>query len=244
MAQTYGPRIITDDLVCSFDGRLNKCYPGSGTTLFNMGSSNANFTLNGATVDSNGDLVLAGQGTADGVTHGDNIAVDWSLTNLQNYTGGVTYEIWINPGIAGRRALFYGSDTINHLEIYGDEATVRTEARYENGYSFGATGLGGGFPVGEWTLLTIVFAPHDTIRPVYWYINGVLEYTKTNFHSGTTGTGEGFYFSNIGRSTGNTSYLYAKSFLGKLNCFRVYGKSFNANEVMLNYNAVKRRFGK
>lgn len=243
MAQNYGPRIITDGLVAHFDAKLKSCYPGAGTIMKNLGAIDADFTLNGATVDSNGDILLAGQGETDGSPAGDNISVS-ATTNVQNYDEGVTYEIWINPDIAGRRALFFGAATINHLEIYGNAPTVRTEAKNQNGYSFGASLTGtDGFTVGKWTLLTIVFSPDDATRPVYWYIDGVLAYTHANFYSGTSGSGEDFSFSAIGKATGNSSYAYAKSFSGKLNCFKMYSRALSGSEVSQNFKTTKGRFG-
>jgi hypothetical protein len=71
----------------------------------------------------------------------------------------------------------------------------------------------------------------------------VLFYTHANFYSGTGGLLEDFYFTAIGRATGNASYLYAKSWSGKVDCFKIYDKSLTQPEILRNFNSLKNRFG-
>jgi hypothetical protein len=92
-------------------------------------------------------------------------------------------------------------------------------------------------------MLNIAWDPEGATRAVKWYKNGTLFHTHPNFYSGTAGTSEDFYFTEIGRATGTGTYLYAKSWSGLLNGFKVYGKSLTASEIAQNYNAQKSRFG-
>ena len=47
---------------------------------------------------------------------------------------------------------------------------------------------------------------------------------------------EYFSFSSIGRSTGNTSYFYAKSFHGKIQDVRIYNRVLTDEEIKILYN--------
>jgi len=243
----FGPDIVTDSLELLLDADSSRCYPGTGTSLTDLSKlAPGNFALSGATV-SNGHFSFSGQGETDGDPQGDQITLsDTSAVNVQSFNdNGVTYEIWLNPDVNERRSLFFGSGTINHLEIYcgSSGGSVRTEARYQNGYSFGANAPTGGFPINTWTQLDIVFDEHAPTREVRWYKNGTLFHTHSDFYNGTTGNTEDFWFSSIGRATGSASYLYAKSWSGLLNSFKVYSKALSASEIQKNFNAQKRRFG-
>lgn len=239
-----GPNIVKDGLVFALDAAAPRCYPGSGNSLNDLTKNEPTSTLSGTTV-SNGHFSLAGQGEIDGSPTGDYIQIPSSnITKVQNYPLGVSYEIWINPNVNERRSLFFGASTIRHLEVYCGTSggNIRTEAANQNGYSFGASAPSGGWPLNTWSMLSIVWDPDGATREVRFYKNGTLFHTHANFYSGTAGTGEDFYFTEIGRATGTSSYLYAKSWSGLLNGFKVYNRYLSADEIQQNYNAQKLRF--
>ena len=172
-----------------------------------------------------------GSGTIDGVTTGDYININESITDTRNYPRGCSYSFWINidTNAVDRMSLFYGTSTRRHIEIYSSGKNFRTEAARQNGYSFGT----GNFPNdvrGVWSHFVIVFANGESGRPVRWYQNGSLFYTKSMDSGDYPGT-EYFSFNKIARSTGNTTYKYAKSFNGKMSDFRIYAKALTAGEV-------------
>jgi hypothetical protein len=176
-------------------------------------------------------LKLDGSGTVDGTVPGDHVEVPESITRTDNYPEGATYSIWlkVDTDAVNRMSLFRGAGTSRHIEIYSDSKKFRTEAAKQNGYSFGT----GNFPddvKGEWSHFVIVFANNEPGRPVRWYQNGSL------FHTGDLSSGdypdtEYFSFGSIGRSTGNTSYTYAKSFDGIIDEVRVYGRALSESEI-------------
>jgi len=240
-----GPDIVRDGLEFAIDASSPRSYTGSGTSVNDITKNQSPSTLSGTTV-SNGHFSLAGQGEIDGSPTGDYIQIPGSsITQVQAHPLGITYEIWINPNVDERRCLFYGAGTIRHLEVYSGTAggVIRTEAAVQNGYSFGAPSPIGGWPLNTWSMLNIAWDPEGATRAVKWYKNGTLFHTHPNFYSGTAGTSEDFYFTEIGRATGTGTYLYAKSWSGLLNGFKVYGKSLTASEIAQNYNAQKSRFG-
>ena len=174
---------------------------------------------------------FSGNGTKDGVIAGDNIPVNENITSTDNYTDGCTYSFWINvnPNAENRMSLLFGDPTVNHIEIYSQSKYFRTEARLQNGYSFGS----GSFPDevrGVWSHFSIVFENNKPNRPVKWYQNGKLFYTGSLDGGSNSGT-EYFSFNSIGRSTGTTSYQYAPSFNGKIDDFRIYATTLSEEDV-------------
>jgi hypothetical protein len=176
-------------------------------------------------------LKLDGSGTADGTVPGDHVEVPESITRTDNYPEGATYSIWlkVDTDAVDRMSLFRGGATKNHIEIYSDSKKFRTEPAKQNNYHFGT----GNFPddvKGKWSHFVIVFANNESDRPVRWYQNGSL------FHTGDLSSGdypdtEYFSFGSIGRSTGSTSYSYAKSFDGIIDEVRVYGRALSESEI-------------
>lgn len=210
--ETSGSEIITDKTPYSNNGQ----------------NSNAILSNEGASLD--------GSGTVDGTIPGDNIIIPEDVTNTNNYPNGCTYSIWlyVDTDAVDRMSLFYGASTIRHIEIYSSSKYFRTEAARENGYSFGTSS----FPDdvrGKWSHFMIVFANNETNRPVRWYQNGKLFYTGSLDGGSYPGT-EYFSFNRLGRSTGTTSYLYAKSFDGKLSNLKIYNKALSDEEVKQAYD--------
>lgn len=245
MAIKRGPDIVKDGLEFAIDAAAPRSYPGSGTSVYDLTKNQTATTLSGTTV-SNGHFSLAGQGETDGNPLGDYIQIPNSgITQVQTHDAGIAYEIWVNPNVDSRRSLFFGSGTIRHVELYcgSSGGSVRTEAALQNGYSFGASAPTGGWPKDTWSMLNIVWDPDGATRAVKWYKNGTLFHTHANFYSGTGGTSEDFYFTEIGRATGTSAYLYARSWSGLLNGFKVYGRTLTADEVAQNYHAQKTRYG-
>jgi hypothetical protein len=207
------------------------------------------------TEDSDGvGFYLDGSGETDGSPTGDYWNVDRAMTNTLN--AAKTYEIWLKPTREGRQSLFFGAGTIQHVEIYPGSLTFRTEATTQNGYSFGAsynTGVDldefalvdgrdatNGFEVNKWNCLTITFnCEHfGGDGAVKWYCNGYHFHTG-NMYSGSSGVGEYFEFASIGRATGSSSYLYAKSFQGYFDEFKIYDSVLNQTQIENNVRSSR-----
>jgi len=233
---SIGSNIVTDGLVIMLDAGNVKSYPGSGLVWYDLSGNENNGTLDNVIYD--GDMNFDGTGTVDGVTPGSNVIINENITNTSNYSNGCTYNIWfnVNNSAVNRMSLFYGANTIRHIELYSSNKYFRTEAALQNGYSFGS-GVFTDNVRNQWSNISIVFANNETNRPVRWYQNGKLFYTGSLDNGTYTGT-EYFSFSRIGRSTG-----YAKSFHGKINLFSIYSKILTDNEILQNYNVIKNRFG-
>jgi hypothetical protein len=188
-----------------------------------------------------------GQGTKDGLIKGDRIAGFGGKADTSLYPNGMSIVWWqrFTDNQPTGHALLYGHGTINHVEIRGDlnnNTSFRTEAKNQNGYSFGSGTIPGGPLMNRWVQFGIVFDFTTSPRSVRWYANGELFHTHTDFDSGTAGTGEHFSFSEFGRATGVEAYQYSQSFKGDLAKLDIFGKPLTNNDMRKNFNAFRKRF--
>ena len=256
MGTGYNPKIVTDRLVLCLDAADPKSYPGTGTTwrdrTDNGYDSDMSIGENNVTWNSNGYMTFAGNGERDTEPAGEHISLNTTATTTLASTkpDGVTYSVWMRftgDQLTGH-GIFYGSQTINHIEYRSSNINNggywRTEARLQNGYSFGggSTNADGGHTLGEWFNLTIVFANSESNHPVRWYRDGTLFHTGY-MSNGTNGDDEYFIPTAFGRSTGTDTYQYVESFKGDMSELLIYDKALTVAEITQNFNALKYRFG-
>ena len=85
MGFSRGPKIVTDGLVLALDAGSKKSYPGSGTTINNIGSAGGNDSVvNGGP---SGDII-----SLDGTN--DWIGVNNSVTSATLSPAVATFSIW------------------------------------------------------------------------------------------------------------------------------------------------------
>src|SRR5210317_1595198 len=85
MGFSRGPKIVTDGLVLALDAGSKKSYPGSGTTINNIGSAGGNASVvNGGP---SGDII-----SLDGTN--DWIGVNNSVTSATLSPAVATFSIW------------------------------------------------------------------------------------------------------------------------------------------------------
>jgi len=208
-------KLILDGLVLWLDAFNAASYPESGDTWYDISGNEKDSDLIGPIYDEEGNFQFRGQGERDGNPTGDYVSLDEATlsTNPTTKPDGVTYQWWMkfDGDQPNGHAILRGSGTINHLEWRGDTTTGywRTEAKKQNGYSFG--GGSDSNEIGDWFNMALVFANNETDRPVRWYKNGELFHTG-NMTEGTYPDEEYFSPTSFGRSTGNSSYYYVQSF--------------------------------
>jgi hypothetical protein len=257
MAINYNrPQIVTNGLVLCLDAGDVQSYGGSGTTWYDRTLNSYNSDLsageNNVTWNSNGYMSFAGNGERDTAPAGEHITLNTTATTTLASTkpNGVTYSVWMRftGDQSHGHGIFYGGTTINHLEYRSSNIANggywRTEARTQNGYSFGGGGTDadGGHTLGEWFNLTLVFANSESNHPVRWYRDGTLFHTGY-MSNGTNGDNEYFVPSAFGRSTGTDAYQYVQSFKGDMSQLLIYDKALTTSELAQNYNATRGRFG-
>lgn len=236
---------VLSDMMFCIDAAFAASYPGTGTTVYNIGNGSSNASLSGA-VKSGDAFYFQGQGEVDGDPTGDRIDLPSALftTNPANRPNGTTYEFWIKTNGEQSMSILWGAGTINHLELRGsmDNSYWRTEATTQNGYSFGSGYNPGGTPIGTWCHFVLVFDESNATRAVRWYKNGVLFHTG-NMSSGNNPTGEYFSPSSFGRATGSSAFLYANSFKGWMSRLATWNRALTQSEITTLYEVSKLRHG-
>jgi len=225
MANLYGPRIVTDGLMLYFDPANRKCYPGSGTTMYDLSGRENNGTMqNGVSVVNN---VISFDGT------NDRILVTNNGTNFDGFQTGQTLMIWeYHTFTSGRRVIWN--------QGYGGYGTW-THEQGGNISSYWGDAGGDGSPYNgrvsstttrsEWNCMATT---RDTSYHK-WYKDGVNTHNYT--HS----------FGTLTDSSANLNMGYGYTgvhWVGQIGLVMAYERALTADEMKQNYDALKGRFGK
>jgi len=224
MAYFTGPNIVTDGLVFALDPGSERCYPGTGTPVYNLINNATGNLRNGtAYVTSNGGA-FDFDGTDDHISFPDD-------TNLNNQT--LTMESWVNMhSTLAQDAFFFEKGNVN------TQYSTFTNA---NNIIFRTISLS----TQDLAVSMLSYTSADTWFHVactygagvkYIYINGALVTTMTGL-TGTIATNTGGLY--LGAYGPGVSYFMN----GKIAVSRVYNKALTQAEVTQNFNAQKSRFG-
>ena len=232
MATRYNSQIIKDGLVMYLDAGNPKSYIGSGTAWYDLSEKGNNGTAYGSPVFS-----TDGKGCFDfATTTGANSAaasLGFTFTsNMVPTTGNFTFECWIkNPPASGQTGMF-------------------SNAGGGDGYRFGP-GYDGVY---------VLIGPNYTEFGISW--NGNLDSTKW-YHVVTTWDRTSAYRINAflngsyknygGIPTTQTAMQNGAPgivrspccgvYTGKLAIMKVYNRLLTDEEIFINYNTTKGRFG-
>ena len=223
MAINYNPRIITDGLVLYLDAGNIKSYPGSGTTWIDLVSQKNN-TINGAIYDEDN----IGSISFDGVDDSSSIG-SLGLTGFTGFTVNVWFYSNLSSHMSLVRSLSVGNAFILHYRGAGfyltaDDSTV-------SGYLGWQT-----FPTAnQWNMLTGTW--DGTTMKLYQ--NGIKQSNELSFNGGINGAladintvQVGYYF--------NPSQPWTN---GKIASLNLYNKALSIDEIKLNLEATRGRFG-
>ena len=241
MSFSHNPKPVTDKGLIWIDAANHMCYPGSGTTVYNLTEhSNQGArvltttpSMNGATWNSNG--YWSFDGVNDTIYFGT--LTYWS-TNGNSLINAMTLEYWVrgNGTVATtgtdptHLGWTYGIDAKpggSDFRFWVHDGTTTNYARYvyESGVDIRDDNI--------WR--QIVLIANGTRLKIY--INGVL---KANDAGGWPGTTNWHTNSlNWGRGNNNSHYF----FKGDMGIFKMYGRELSAEEVMQNFQAHRGRFG-
>lgn len=234
MATFYSPKVVTDGLVFYLDAGNTKCYPGSGSTMYDLSNKGYNGSLQGSAVFSGGAIQCryATQGFIfaqfnEGVLKSDNTTGKWSyevfFKNISTPNSGESFLI----GRAGCHGGIYTYPNGSNTDVYH---AIKTASCWTGAVNYGVTTLA---PNG--ICHSIMTYNNGTIKS---YVNGlfitsaVLDYATY----GMTSYSDNIYvggFGNITYYSNNCDIYIAKA----------YNRDLTAAEVLQNYNAVKGRFG-
>ena len=214
MSFANGPKLVTDGLILYWDIADNNCYPGTGTTVYDLSGNGNNGTITGGvTYDAS---TVSGVLTLNGTT--GYIASSTPNLTSTNYTviGASRY----NGATRGRMINATGNNWL--LGHWGNSVANY----YANGWVSPASATGGSD-----TLWRIYTGTGDIAGDSYaFYINNTLNVgPNSNGSQGPNGITVGKY-SSTEYSTGDFSFIL------------VYNRILSATEIAQNYNAQKSRF--
>lgn len=230
--------IITNGLIFNMDFSKFACYPRSGTTTTDLNGSLAGTVQNGASFSTNDLGIFDFDGVDD--------EIDMGNPSIFN-TFPLTYEVWfknedttnkrnngiLNKGNNGGNASQNGALMLN-LQMDGFDRFI---FRVSSGSSFIVSLIQSGIPaVGDWAHVVAQWDGTTNTNGVKLYLdNSLLGQTTA---TGTTPTSaRNFYIG--GHHDSNTG----RNLDGKIAVVRAYNRVLSAEEISINYNALKERFG-
>ena len=241
MGTTYHNKpIVTDGLVFYIDAANKVSYPGSGTSVTDLGGSFDSVMINGVAINNSNGGVFEFDGINDYITTNDNFLTITPVGTSTEYT----LEAWIYVHTsAGETA---NADHIighNRAQGFGFQVGVsNSNPRISYGSRATSNFYSSEFSYNTWTHVVLSRKPTFNFKCAT-YLNGVNDVnSNASLHiaspeevpnvpaPGTVNIGGGG-----GRITG-----YFDGLMGPV---RVYNKSLTAEEVTQNYNAQKGRFG-
>jgi hypothetical protein len=238
MAFHYSPRVVTNGLVLALDAANLNSYPGTGNTWYDLSGNNNHATKNGNAANpvwnSAGYFTFA---ASDGSTGANNIFTVANSATLQNLTDTTIQFICAME---------------TKTPVGGDYGWMCMVTKGEEGNQRPGTS------VNQDDRYYHIECPGAVNSVGNLFTNA--DYTGTKFNmlqtrvsnaGGTQGWLNGVQVSTNGglTTTGNTSTLYIGSngyfelFKGKFGCLYIYNRALTDNELLQNYNALRRRFG-
>jgi hypothetical protein len=230
---------VTDGLVLNLDPANIKSYPGSGSTLSDLSTSNNHTTLTGSpTHNASNGLTFNGTSQYGRIPSVNGVS---NFTNTQQYS----VEIWFNPS--------NGQPNAGEAELM-EKWNLNNESKYpytirfnENGSSMLVAAYDGsnfpnvsvsGFPVNTWKQLVAVFD----------FVGKTLTVYKDGVSGGSTslnGIGQVSNTSPVGIAgrVATTTGALQVPFKGTVGIIRMYNKALSSTEVLQNFNANKSRYG-
>ena len=231
MSYSNGPRIVTNGLVFKMDFANSKCYPGSGTSCYDIGgNSSTGEIVNSPTfTTSNNNKYFS----FNGETNSRLIKVP-NNTNLDTQTPSV--EVWIKTNATNQNGFWFEKGTVNtQYSLFQEGTTILWR------HNFGTynqltttTSAGAGINASGWFQVVGTFTSGSRIL----YVNGIQKNSDSATGTIVTNNG-GMSIGVYGGYSGGRDYYYN----GDIAIVRVYNKVLTPAEVLNNYNANKGRFG-
>jgi len=224
MASLYGPRIITDGLVCYLDAANTKSYPGTGTIWYDLSGYNHNATLvNGPTYNSNYKGAFKFDGADDYATINSTAALTFTTPTIiafcTNNTGGVIakggYGSYWNYGIKNITSTSF--------------MAINNNGNTTNPSSFPS--ISSSFPV--------CCAVNWDGTNINFYRNGFSGGASSAAYSPSANNS---LFLRIGCLWNQLTSSNVEFYSGSIYSIMIYNRALSLSEINQNYNAIKGRF--
>ena len=239
MGISGGPDLIQDGLVLCLDASDKNSYPGSGTTWYDVVSTNNGTLTNGPTFNSGsgGSIVFDGS---------DDYILGPSATNLIFGTGSFTLNAWFKTNTSTRRTIlsrfdYDGTGTIERGYYIDILASGKIRTAFEtNGSNYRIADSTTSVNTNVYFYVTVTRTNATTINV---YINGAFE-TSNTITLGTPSNIDAVTapFS-IARRNDYQTPGFSNYFIGNIPSAQIYNRALSASEIAQNYNSQKSRFG-
>jgi hypothetical protein len=224
--------VITDGLVLYLDAANYKSYPGSGTTWSDLTINNNSGSLtNGPTFSSANGGSIVFDGVDDYADFGNGTSI--------NIADSLTVNIW-----------FYitGTSSVNYASIIQKRNNATSEANYGINFINNANFQWYYTSAAQYRVLGVSYASYFTTNT--WYnVCGTFKKNGSNTDAVLYRNGISIASSTLtGNVVTNTSSMRIGNlvnieyFQGNVSNAQIYNRALSAQEVLQNYNALKRRF--
>jgi len=237
MANLYGPRITTDNLILNLDAGNSKSYPGTGTVWYDLSGNNNNFNIVATAFKNNS----VGKYMDFNGSYG--CAKNSSDISLSDSTG-VTYIVWtrVLNSTSNWRTLTRSYVSDHHVIIQNSAWNL---GMYDNG--------GGGFRDSGYDQTSLPNYGTSNWICMHWRFKSTSPYYEFSYND-TPNTIRGSITSSYARyergfgsigayHNGSTAPSNASQYWGDIAVFQCYNRRLTNTEILQNYNALKGRFG-
>jgi hypothetical protein len=220
-----GKSIVADGLVVDLDFSNNASYPGTGTMVYDISGRSNNATLTNSpsySTDASGSISLNGSNQLITGVHNSDVEL------ISNMTSEVWFKLEADPGDWVR---VIGKGTVSN-RTYG--LWYNRASSYFLYQRYGSTNMNvlhtATVNIGTWYHLAGVTIGTNN----YLYLNGSL--VGTTVGGATYATSTEPY--TLGKQPENHAHHN-----GKIGEGRIYNRGLSANEISINFNATKSRYG-
>lgn len=217
-----GPNLVTDGLVLALDAASTRSYPGTGTTWYDLSGNGNDATLeNGASVNSDGNVVLDGSN--------DRVGIPDNNGDFDIGTSSFTISVVNNQGL---------EDSYYHLFAFDDQQNFALKANRSGAssnpyrlyvYQGSSITFTNSYIVpNTWQFITLVRDGGSHKLYIDGEISDTVQATAKNISTSNVYLGWGWGSEYTPQTRGPVL---------------MYNRALTASEVLQNFNAQKSRFG-
>jgi len=239
MATHGGPNIVDDGLVFYVDAANPRSYPGSGTTVQSIVSSDVGTMEASGMYDSTNAGVFAFDGGDDWIdvpnSTGLNMTTNATWNWWHNFSNIIEIQCFASRWDSGQLSWYIQKPTAQNIEF-----NIKPSGATYSYNLFPISGFSG--VINQWYNFCFVYdgSIGTNADKLKFYVNAVQQ---------TPGSTYGTFPNSIPVTTskmriGNFSDSYTtREIYGEIACFSLQTKSLSSTEVKQNFNALKGRFG-
>lgn len=247
MAVGFNSGAITDGLIFCIDAGNPKCYPGSGTTVYNIAPKANRPSANGDSATMPSGMTYSAGPPASFAFDGTSscyqtwgVGADWFNNDPRGGKYELTFEAWAkSPGMGASQTLggIFGW-------TYGVRLYFGTSGNITGGHDVGdaITGLASGFSGQDDVWHHIVYTFGTAGAKIY--VDGVFKNLSTTMRwLGVTRWSTNTC--SLGRDNNNSIYnLYGNIAIARIyNRYFTGGNEGTGSDILRNFNADRKRFG-